>query len=86
MDLPCPACRARIGNARSSCRICNRFAAQVRRAVERQALAALGPDDRHTAQRTAELRLYPAAVAAFVAEDPVNRSTVAVELAQASYR
>jgi Mrp family chromosome partitioning ATPase len=86
VDLPCPACRARIGNARSSCRICNRFAAQVRRAVARQAIAALDPAEKQTAQRTAELELYPAVVAAFVAEDPVNRSTVAVELAQASFR
>jgi len=85
VDLPCPACNARIGYARGTCRTCNRFAAKVRRAVER-ALAAAHPSEQQSARRTAELELYPRVCAEYVGEDPDHRRTVMAELAAASAR
>lgn len=53
-DLICPDCGSRIGNARRSCRRCNRFAQAVNRRVAK-ALADLDPqatrDLRHQVER-----------------------------------
>lgn len=62
--LPCPECReagiegaARVGNRRSNCGTCNRFAAAVRRELGKQLIAA-HPDE--VTQRTPliETHLY----------------------------
>lgn len=62
--LPCPECRdnhdgtlARIGNRKTNCRTCNRFAQTVRRYVAR-ALMDAHPDETAVLRREIEDEVY----------------------------
>jgi len=62
--LPCPECRAngitgaaRVGNRRSNCNTCNRFAAAVRRELGKQLIAA-HPDEVEQRTPLIETHLY----------------------------
>lgn len=79
--LPCPECRMRgaaggapIGNHRTTCGMCNRFAQSVRRVTYRKLLA-LFPDQCATLRLEAELELYKVVLAEFLRTHPAARAT-----------
>lgn len=58
-EYPCLSCgAATVGNGRSRCRVCNRFAAKVRSRVA-QALRAEHPDEVERLVQRATGELYP---------------------------